>query len=57
LLRDCGLEPGGPAGRVAQESRLAPDRAIDGAALSRDQRPARNRILNCRCDRTGCLRR
>ena len=51
---DCGLEP---AGRVAQGRRLAPERAIDGRALSFVQRPARDRILNCRRDRTGFLRR
>jgi hypothetical protein len=47
LLHDCGLEPAGPVGRLA----------IDGAALTFDQRPARDRILNCRRDRTGFLRR
>jgi len=35
-----GLEPAGPVGRLAQGCRLAPERAIDGAALSFDQRAA-----------------
>ena len=51
---DCGLEP---AGRVALGHGLAAERAIDGRALSFDQRPARDRILNCRRDGTGFLRR
>jgi hypothetical protein len=57
LLHVYGLEPAGPAGRLAEGRRPAPERAIDGAALSFDQRPARDRILNCRRDRTGFLRR
>jgi hypothetical protein len=57
LLHDCGLEPAGPAGSVAQGRRSAPERAIDGAALSFDQRSARDRILNCRRYRTRFLRR
>ena len=39
LLHVYGLEPAGPAGRLAQGRRPAPERAIDGAALSFDQRP------------------
>src|ERR1700716_407717 len=54
LLHDCSLEPAGPAG---SRTSAAPERATDGAALSFDQRPARDRILNCRRDRTGFLRR
>jgi hypothetical protein len=57
LLHDCGLErPVRPAG-WRKDVDCPPERAIEGAALSFDQRPARDRILNCRRDRTGCLRR
>jgi len=33
FLRDCGLTAVGPAGRLAEASRLARQRALDGAVL------------------------